>query len=123
MEKYEEAIELLKKYKQAKVLSVLEKSKNKELIEQILKIDFEQVEECKEKIRKEEKYENEKIESISYVDTNKLTVEEKEHYENIGSKIIEKGSYAVVTMAGGQRNKVRSFWSKRNFYNECRSKA
>ena len=100
------ALELLKKYGQSKVLKELEENKNPELIEQILKLDFEKVEDCKQKIGKKEEYNNEKIENISYVDSNKLSKEEKEYYEKIGENIISKGKYAVVTMAGGQRNKT-----------------
>lgn len=104
------AIELLKKYNQEKVLKEIEKNKNPELIEQILNIDFNKVKDCKEKIGKKEQFDNDRIEKISYVDGNKLSEKEKEHYENIGKDIISKGKYAVVTMAGGQRNKA---WSSR----------
>ena len=101
----ERAINLLKKYNQEKVLKELEKNKNPELIEQVLNIDFDKIEECKQKIGKEE-FKNNKLESISYIDGNKLTKEEMQMYENIGRDIISKGKYAVVTMAGGQRNKA-----------------
>lgn len=120
MEKMEKARALLKQYKQGKVLKELEKNKNPELIEQILEIDFEKIEDCKEKIGKEEQYKNDKIENISYVDGNKLSKEEKEHYEKIGSSYISKGKYAVVTMAGGQRNKTWSYRTKRNIFNRCK---
>lgn len=104
IENIEKVIKLLKEHGQEKILKELEKNKNEELIEQILKIDFEKIENCKEKIGKQEEFENNKIESISYIDSNKLTKEEKEEYEQIGKDIISKGKYAVVTMAGGQRN-------------------
>lgn len=110
----EDAIILLKKYNQEKVLEELEKNKNKELIEQILNIDFNKVEECKQKIGKEEQFKDDKIESISYIDKEKLTKEEKNYYENKGKDIISKGKYAVVTMAGGQRNKTWTYRTKRN---------
>ena len=88
--KYEEATSLLRKYKQQEVLKELEKNKREGLIEQILHLDFE------------------KIESVPYVDLQHLTKEEKEKYEQIGNSIIKQGKYAVVTMAGGQRNKART---------------
>lgn len=106
MKNIEKAIELCKKYKQEKILKELKNNKNEELIEQILNIDFEQIEEWKEKIGEEEQYKEEKIENISYKDGNKLTDNEKNYYEEIGKKIISKGKYAIVTMAGGQRNKT-----------------
>jgi len=104
----EKASKLLKEYNQEKVLKELEKNKNEELIEQVLNIDFNKIEECKQKIGVEEEFKNDKIESISYINLNKLTIEEKEYYENIGKEIISKGKYAVVTMAGGQRYKTRT---------------
>lgn len=49
------------------------------------------------------------IENIGYTDESKLTKEEKAYYEKIGKEIISKGKYAVVTMAGGQRNKTWTY--------------
>ena len=72
-----------------------------------LNIDLKLLEECKNQIGKEHEYKNEKIENIECVDGNKLTQEERQKYERIGGKIISKGKYAVVTMAGGLRNKTR----------------
>ncbi len=104
MNEYKQAIELLKKYNQEKIVEELEKNYNLELVEQILNIDFNKIEKCMQKIGKEEQYKDEKIENISYIDGNKLSNKEKMHYENIGRNVISKGKYAVVTMAGGQRN-------------------
>ena len=72
-----------------------------------LNIDLKLLEECKAQIGKENEYKNEKIENIECIDGKKLTQEERKKYEQIGCKIISKGKYAVVTMAGGQRNKAR----------------
>ena len=119
----EEAIKLLKKYNQEKVLKELEKNKNPELIEQILNMNFDKIEDCKQKIGKEEQLKNDKIENISYIDGNKLTKEDRDYYQNIGKDIISKGKYAVVTMAGGQRNKTWTYRAKRNIYNRCKTKA
>lgn len=119
----EKIVELLKKHNQEKILKELEKNKNPELIEQILNINFNKIEECKQKIGKEEQLKNDKIENISYIDGNKLTKEEKNHYENIGKDIISKGKYAVVTMAGGQRNETWTYRTKRYIFNRCKTKA
>lgn len=121
MQNKEKAIELLKKYGQKKVLKELENNENLELIEQILNINFEKVEECRQKIGKEEQFKDEKIESTSYIDGNKLSNEEKQGYEQIGRDIISKGKYAVVTMAGGQRNKTWAFRAKGNIFNRCKA--
>ena len=71
-------------------------------------IDYELLEKCKAKIGKEEEYKDEKIENISCIVEEDLSLEEKERYEKIGAEIISNGGYAVVTMAGGQRNKTRT---------------
>lgn len=118
----EKAIELLEKYNYKKLLKELEKNENGELIEQVLNINFEEVEEAKRKIGKQEEFKNDKIENISHIDENKLSNEEKQKYEKIGKDIISKGKYAVVTMAGGQRNKIRTFRTKRNIFNRCKTK-
>ena len=108
MEDYKKAVELLKKYKQERILKELEKNKNEELVKQVLSINFDEIEKIKEQIGIEKEYTNDKIEKIEYVDGNKISEEEKNYYKNIGKEVISKGKYAVVTMAGGQRNKIKS---------------
>lgn len=123
MEEERKAIELCRAYKQEKIEKELQKGKNPNLMKQILKIDFEQIEACKVKIRKEEFAPKERIEQIPYTDGNKLTEEERRQYEKIGTEIIAKGHYSVVTMAGGQRNKTGTFRSERDLSNRNRAKA
>lgn len=108
MENYEKAVNLLKKYKQDKILKQLEKDKSEDLQKQILSIDFEKVEDIKKEIKSLKRKDNSKdiIEKIKYVDSANLSKKEKEEYEEIGNKVIKQGKYAVVTMAGGQRNKT-----------------
>ena len=67
--------------------------------------------------------ENDKIENIPYVDGQKLSKEDRENYEKIGTQEIKNGHYAVVTMAGGQRNKIRASWTKRNVFNANKTRA
>jgi len=114
MDKLEKAIKILEKYGQEKLVKEIKKNKNPELVEQVLTLDFEKVEQCKEKIGKQVQNEKEQIENIPYKDEKKLTQEEKSQYEAMGKEVIAKGKYAVVTMAGGQRNKTWSSWTKRN---------
>ncbi len=106
MNKYEEATKLLRRYEQEEVLKELEKNKKQELIEQVLELDFEKIEKAKMKIEEKENFKEEKIESIPYVDLEHLSQEEKEEYKQIGVHIIKQGKYAIVTMAGGQRNQA-----------------
>ena len=47
-----------------------------------------------------------KIESIPYLDKEKLTKNEKDTFDNLGEKVIVSGHYAVVTMARGQGTRL-----------------
>ena len=90
---------------------------------QNLNIDFQLLEECKAQIGKEQEYKNEKIENIECIDENELKDEERKRYEQIGSEIISNGKYAAVTMAGGQRNKIRVQCPKRYIFSKCKTTA
>ena len=77
-----------------------------EVLKELLKIDFKQLNELyKNSIKKEENIIKE-IEPISFIDKSKLSNEEKKQYKEIGSNIIKNGQYAVVTMAGGQGTRL-----------------
>lgn len=102
-EKLEKVRKILKEQNQEQILEYPIKNKEK-LIDKILTINFEQLNKLYEKAIKKEEIVEEKIEPISYVDKYKLSIEEKEKYEKLGEQIIKEGKYAVVTMAGGQRN-------------------
>ena len=109
MDKAKDAIEILKTYNQdhiIKLLNKLEGKKKQELIEQIMKIDFQQIHELYENTKKEIEIKENKIESIDYLDKSKLSKEEKEKLDNLGAEIIKNGKYAVVTMAGGQGTRL-----------------
>lgn len=106
MNKYEKAIKLLNKYNQPKLKKELEENKNEQLIDQILSIDFRQIELVKSEIGKEKEFSNDVIENIHYTDPSKISEDMLQHYKEIGENIIIEGHYAVVTMAGGQRNKT-----------------
>lgn len=104
MEKYDKALKILKEYKQYEILKELEKNKNEKLVEQILKIDFEQIENLYNLTNKKSGLTNEKIEGIEYVSK----IENEDEIRKIGEDVIKNRKYAVVTMAGGQRNKIRT---------------
>ena len=111
MNKYEKALELLDKYNQDIISEQLRKNKNEQLIEQVLEIDFEQLNQLYNQTKLKKEIKRNKISSIEH--TNRIQNEEE--LRRVGEEIVRKGKYAVVTMAGGQRNKVRSFRTKRNF--------
>ena len=118
MDKMQDVIELLKSYNQdhiIKLLNRLEGTKKEELIEQINKIDFHQIKELYDSTKKQIEIKDNKIENISYLDKEKLSKEQREEFDSLGEKAIKNGEYAVVTMAGGQGTRLRTFWTKRNF--------
>lgn len=109
MDKIQEVTELLKEYHQEHIIKWIEKldeNQKKELIEQIRNIDLHQMVELYDNIKKEIEIKNNKIEAIKYVDKEKLSDPEKEELQNLGNEIIEKGQYAVITMAGGQGTRL-----------------
>jgi UDP-N-acetylglucosamine pyrophosphorylase len=110
LEKYEQAKSILAKYGQEHLLTNYEgltEQKKEELVEQILRINFEEIGELYELAKKNVATDN-VIEPTPYIEKAKLSNEELEKYRKIGEAELRKGNYAVVTMAGGQRNKIRA---------------
>ena len=108
-ERFEKAVELLKKNNQDHIIKVLENSTEEQrnkLLEQIMYIDFDQMKELYESTQKEISFDKDVIEPIDYIDKEKLTDEELNKYNNIGENVIKNGKYAVVTMAGGQGTRL-----------------
>ena len=109
--KYEEVKSILAQYNQEQLLIWYDKlieQKKEELLDQILKIDFEQIENLYEATQHKKDFKDCKIEPLSYIDKQKLSNDEQSKYEEKGIDIIKKGSYAVVTMAGGQGTRLRT---------------
>ncbi len=109
MDKEQDIIEILKKYNQEHIINLLNKLEGKqkeELIEQINNIDFHQIMELYENTKKEIEIKENKIESIAYLDKEKLAKTDKEKFDELGEKTIISGQYAVVTMAGGQGTRL-----------------
>ena len=108
-EKYNAALECLKKYNQEHLLNNYEKlsDENKQkLLDQILTIDFKQIKELYESTKIEVSFANDKIEPIDYVDKSALSADELKKYNDLGEDAIKLGKYAVVTMAGGQGTRL-----------------
>ena len=102
LEEYEQE-HLLKFYNE---LNEIEKQ---ELIDDILSVDFEQMKMLYGNINNKE--EDGEIGQIPYINKEELSREELNYYNKIGIESIKNGEYAVVTMAGGQRNKTWTYRS------------
>lgn len=105
IENFEQVKKILKEQKQEQILEYPIKNKE-EFASEVLKIKFEELNKLYDKAIKNEKVENSKIEPIPYIEKDKLSEEEKEHYKKIGENIIKNREYAVVTMAGGQGSRL-----------------
>lgn len=108
--KYNEAKQKLEKYNQEHLLKFYEKlskQEQDELVNDILSIDFEQLNTLYQNINKEIEQE-EVVSPIEYVDKEKLSKEDKEKYLELGSQAIKEGKLAAVTMAGGQGTRLRT---------------
>lgn len=109
--KYEEAKEILKNYNQTHILSFmnkLDKDRKENLIEQILKIDFEELKKLYEKTFEDVYVDLEELKPITGINPDNLKKQEIEEIKNIATNIIKDNKYAVVTMAGGQGTRLRT---------------
>ena len=118
-EKIKQVKEILQKYEQEHLLSNydnLNEEKKEELLNEILQIDFEQMNNLYESVGKNTEDANVKIEPISYVE--KATIEEnkKQAYFENGAEAIKQNKLAIVTMAGGQGTRLGHNGPKGTFY-------
>ena len=93
MHNLELAQNILKQYNQEEILSVLNnlsEVEKEELVEQILKIDFEEITKLYENINLKDKNKNCEIKPIDCIDKEKIEKDEKEELENIGLNIIKQ---------------------------------
>lgn len=117
MEKnYQKAKKILKEYKQEHVIKFIDnlevKTKN-ELIEQVLRIDFKELEELYQKTFEDLYVDLEEMNPIKGVNPDNLTKKELQDFEQVGTEIIKSNKFAVCTMAGGQGTRLRASWTKR----------
>lgn len=107
--KLEKVKQLLSTYHQEHLLNFyneLNDSEKEMLLDQILKIDFEQILTLYDNSMKDETTPFDKISPIKHFEKNKLTKDEILYYTKIGDAVIKSGSVAVVTMAGGQGTRL-----------------
>ena len=104
----EEVKAILKKYGQEQLLNgydKLDERKQKQLLNQIVNIDFELIKSLYDNTKKENSTNGDVIEPMEYLDKYKLNDKYK-YYENIGKEAIKEGKLAAVTMAGGQGTRL-----------------
>ena len=109
MDKLQDTIDILKEYKQEHIIKLLKKLDEKqqdELIKQINSIDFHQIMELYHNTKKAIEFKESKIEPLKYLDKAKLTVEQRNKFDELGENAVRSGKYAVVTMAGGQGTRL-----------------
>ncbi len=108
MNETEQITEILIKNNQTKVLKLLNnvtEEQKKQLANELLKVDFKQVNRLY--INKDKKNKKEDIiEPIKFVDKNKLNSKQKSELEKLGEKVLRQNQYAVITMAGGQGTRL-----------------
>lgn len=108
-EQYQKAKEILKKHNQEHLLMCYDKlieQNREELLNQILSIDFNQIEELYKNTQETCNFKDCIIEPLPYIDKEKISKEDREKYEKKGEQVIKEGKYAVVTMAGGQGTRL-----------------
>ncbi len=107
VENYEKSKEIVKKYHQEHLLSFydeLNADEQKLLCNQICNIDFKQIFELYEHSKINEDIPVSSIDPLDYYIKDKLTKEQIDLYTQLGEASIKNHEFAVVTMAGGQRN-------------------
>ncbi len=109
MEKdYVRAKEILKKYAQEHLLDfyeTLDEKQKKNLIQQILNIDFDEIITLYKNSMINEKL-TDKITPLKHYEKEKMSSKERKKYIEIGEKILKNNEFAVVTMAGGQGTRL-----------------
>ena len=104
---------LLEKYKQKHVLSFYEKlpkEKKRALADQITAIDFEELQRLYKLAKKEVEIDLEELEPVNSLNPARFPKDELQEYTKIGEEVVKSEKFAVVTMAGGQRNKIMWKW-------------
>ena len=106
---FEEMKEKLERYGQTHVITAYNRADEltkEKLLEQVERINFEQLQELYKSTKEEIRLENVNIEPMPYIDSQKLTEEERNRYIQKGEDIIKNGKLAVLTLAGGQGTRL-----------------
>lgn len=107
--KLDEAHRILSKYNQEHLLDFYEDlsdNKKKDLLNQIFKIDFEEILSLYKNSKKPENFDISCVSPLEHIEKDMLTPDEISKFTQIGENIIRSGSFAIVTMAGGQGTRL-----------------
>ena len=105
----QKALYKLNKYNQEEIietLNILSDEEKEKIYEQIMELDFEQIDNLFNDLTAKEKVGTECIEEIVALNKDKLSVEELEKYNQLGEEVIKNNAYALVTMSGGQGTRL-----------------
>ena len=107
---YETAVQILRKNNQEHIIKFMnstDETSRKRIIEQVLRIDFEELKELQEKTYEALYVDLEELQPITAFNPDIVEKQVLREYENIGEEIIKSNKYAVATMAGGQGTRLR----------------
>lgn len=104
MDKIEKAKKILEEQKQTHIKVI-----NEQIAEQILNIDFAQLQNLYSKA--DEKLQHGKLEPVKAINPDKMPTEKIEEYIKNGEEVVKNNKFAVAIMAGGQGTRLRTFWS------------
>lgn len=108
-DKLEKVNKILSTYNQEhliKFYNELDNSQRELLLNQILRINFEQILTLYDNSMKDDYVPHDKISPINHFEKNRFTKDEILYYKKIGDQVIASSSFAVVTMAGGQGTRL-----------------
>ena len=114
MNNIEKSIEILKKHKQEHIIDLMQKideNKQQKLANQVLQIDFEEIEELYKKTFEDLYVDLEELQPITAVNPNRLSKEQIIKLKEKGANIIKNNKFAIATMAGGQGTRLRPSWT------------
>ena len=109
IDKLSKVKKILSKYNQEHLLyfyDELSDDQKETLLNQLLNIDFEEILNLYKNSMKNGKFDISTVSPLPHYEKNLFSEEELSDYINLGEDIIKSGSFAVVTMSGGQGSRL-----------------
>ena len=107
--KLQKVNDILEKYNQEHLIQFydeLDKTQKENLLNQILSIDFEKIFTLYDNSMKTENILSNEVSPFEYFVKDNFSAEDIKFYSSFGEDLIKSGSFAVVTMAGGQGTRL-----------------